>query len=309
MRGLAKSSLVIIACSFLAAFNHTGGQQNLGNAPSQPTLAATNGFNNNVFYEDFCHLSDIDINNTHKPGFHLYNQIVNYTGSATPVVEAASSYSISNCVLTYTPTVDQFGGLLTPGYIGPGAYPSARLVGPVIAPTGGYVKARFAFNPALSPGSSGVADPTFGFQSQDLMLWIQDGLRNSFPYHACEMDVVECYIGHSSPGQCAWVSNPIDWNTSGGIGALDQTSFGTADTSFHTYEMVWVIPEKNGGTGFMKVYLDGVLKATTNYTNPGNYSCMDYLDVNGPTHTTGFNFFISTGIGWPIQVTDMEAWQ
>lgn len=122
-----------------------------------PSAAAQHEFHRLTFADDFTSLSTIDINNTLAPGYRWYmaNTMIPQDSPDgtihTGVVQAPTSVSVANSILTFTSSAKSGGWLTNVGYKGASA---PRTVGTPIAASGGYFECRMAFDPNFQPTTS-----------------------------------------------------------------------------------------------------------------------------------------------------------
>ena len=122
----------------------------MGGDPSQPTVAASAGFNKNVFYDNFLSSQTIDLHNTFAPGFKWYlNRASDYYSRITWQT-APNDLSFGANGLTFISHYDsgisrttKGSSLATLGF----NLLNNSTVGALIAPTGGYFEAQMSFSP------------------------------------------------------------------------------------------------------------------------------------------------------------------
>jgi hypothetical protein len=177
-----------------------------GFAITQPSIAASNGFNKLVFYEDWSSVSSIDLNNTKNSGYRWYLN---------------------------------------------GYYPVQS----------GWWLSQFNTFTATPPQYLRVADNTLFLQP---LAWANPSTPPSNNFGN--------YIQ-----TCAWNGTTIVGNAFGGSTGgfyIDAMMCFDGSVSFdfrqpHHYQFLWVTRAKNGGTGLMEWFVDGVAVGQITYSSSG----------------------------------------
>lgn len=233
--------------------------------PPIPAPFSAKGFNSVVFFDDFLSTSTIDLADTGDPSklWFIHNAWPNCTTpsgtlwSPLPTMGATPTNTISVANSAVTISTD-----ITPGITG-FQLCSAR----TFANAQGYVGRGFS-------GGAGYAfraqfDPSLTVNNyRPLALWAAalEFLTGLVAQHT-EVDFFELdNLGGNKPQ-----ANPVEWDmtakTSALIGGVANLSgIIPLDALFHTYWFLWVPASKNGGTGLMQLYVDGVLAITINYS-------------------------------------------
>jgi hypothetical protein len=295
-----------------------GGVANVaGTMPVQPAAAATWGFNTPIFWDDFNSLSTIDVNNTLTPGYKWYMRYVQGTNvnGGNPIVSPPSSVSVANSILTYTPP-SSGGWLTTMGCAG--SLGSISLVGDNMAPQGAYFECSMQYNVSQAQNPWW---PAFLLFDNNLTLAQPNNL--TFPSNGYgEIDFMEANWSSGAPQlgmrNYTWYSSYANGDhqfRNNNITPNVGTNYGN-DGNFHRYGALWVPQSKNGGTGLIQRYVDGVhqtdcdvtYSSTTAPSSCTPSSCatgwMSCLDTN----TAGFGLQIGSGNAWPIQVEYVMVW-
>jgi hypothetical protein len=285
----------------------------MGGDPSQPTVAESAGFNENVFYDNFSSPQTVDLYNTFAPGFKWY---LNRPSDNTPSVTwqtAPSDLSFGANGLTFISHYDsglpttRGSSLATLGF----DPLNNSTVGVLIAPNGGYFEAQMSFNPTYPD----ICDQAIAFwlAGADMGALVHASkINNNLRY--TEVDILEM-LGVSCSALGAFVKRAMgktispnmavhEWlngkitSTGGGIQNL-----GTFDyTQFHKYGFLWKTIAQNGGTqGLYQWYVDGGLINTVNYESGGLYSSSETQD--------GFNMILQTGKDWALNIKQVTVWQ
>ena len=279
--------------------------------PPQPTPAITWGYNNLAFFDHFDSLSTIDVNNTLQPGFNWYTQSLQgvmsfQNGSPTTYFnENPDSFAIADSVLKFNPTNSNPNGnmIWSAGYTGT---PSPHFVGKTFTSTGAYFEAKFAFDPTLTSSNF----PSWWAWNKEIPL----NSANNTPYSGArytELDFFE-YIG--GPEFTDW-----DYTSTTAHIKNNNTNIGLPGginwNQMHTYGCLWVPQSKNGGTGLIQRYFDGVhypagdvsFSSSTVGTNQQGSSVgwLSGIDVS----PLGMTIQLGTGPGWPLFIDYVMVWQ
>jgi hypothetical protein len=278
----------------------------MGGDPSQPTVAASAGFNKNVFFDNFLSSQTIDLHNTFAPGFKWYlNRASDYYSRITWQT-APNDLSFGANGLTFISHYDsgisrttKGSSLATLGF----NLLNNSTVGVLIAPTGGYFEAQMSFSPTYGD----ICDQGVGFwlAGADMGALVHAGKINN-NVHYTEVDILEM-LGVScsalgatiSPNMAVheWLNGRIT-STRGGIQNL-----GTFDyMQFHKYGFLWKTIAQNGGRrGLYQWYVDGSLINTVHYYSGSFYSSSE---TQG-----GFNMVLQTGKDWALNIKQVTVWQ
>lgn len=293
-------------------------------APPQPTPANTWGYNTLSFWDDFLSPSTIDLNNTLSPtGYNWYVQQYDFQANQASV-QPPSAFSVAGSILTFSP-ITNHGNPATGGAISTAGYvtsPSKSYVGNTINPNGAYFECRMAFNPALCQGSTAIQLwPAFWIWDKGIPLGYANGV-GAFSPRLTELDALEAIpngVGAITPEFTDWdeqgepcSSTFCVKNTNINLSGIPNLS----DFKMHTYGVLWVPQSKNGGTGIIQRWIDGVhytsgdvsyssstisAQAAANATT----GWMSGLD----TSVSGFTLNLDTGANWPIYVDYVQVWQ
>lgn len=291
--------------------------------PSVPAVASAVGFNTLAFWDGFDDVKTIDVNNTLQPGYNWYltNTIIpqdNPDGSqAAGTTQAPSSISVSNSIMSFTPSQPSGGWLTNLGYTGNSG---ARYVGNSIAASGGYFECKMKFDPLFANPL-----PAFSFPNNFWpAFWMQDAIQglhindqDTTPTHGPELDFFE-YFGFNPLNGNAFVGMIThEWldniNAASGTGHANFTQVDW--NGWHTYGCRWRTQAQNGGTGLIERYLDGAyltggdLTYSSSTTSPqcqtgcstGVFSCFDT--------SLGFAIQIGSGHNWTMDVDYVMVWQ
>lgn len=259
--------------------------------PAVPGAAAAAGFKTLTFDDEFNSLSTIDVNATEAPGFNWYTDLP-YGGHGS-----SAAYSISNGVLTITPTTNTGNGNIY-------SYSPSGNTGHTFQYA--YFEARMRFNPNLGTSSSGW--PAFWSISTK-------HLTTNNLDHWAELDFFEGYTGGYAAYDGAFVGTLHDWANSGNIHYQNSNNYqntsGIDYSQWHTYGCLWT-------PGKVTWYFDGVAKMTQNYSATAPPSPL----ANGPVTPTpvgvfnildqspgGNSLILGSGPGWPIDVDWVHSWQ
>lgn len=325
---IKRAIIALVILGFMSpmpvqAFKGGGGPAPVSSGPSVPAPAAAWGFNTLPFDDEFDSISSIDVNNTLAPGFKWYVQ--SYLFGTHPnqlYVVNSASFSVSSGVLTYnpnncSPSCGVTGGnIYSVGWV-PGSPPT--YVGNTIQPTGFYAEARIAYDPSLAPASGNRWFPAFWLWDKSILLKEADSLSYGGA-HYTEFDVFEAT---PNGGGGSVEAQYVDWDWYQPSGTTTQkrnTNYAlavpTIDAGFHTYGLLWVPMVKNGGTGLIQRYVDGVLISAGNVTytsttaspTPNGGYATGWM-AGADSSTQGFSVNLQTGNGWPMQIDYVRVWQ
>lgn len=288
-----------------------------GFLPAQPAPAIAQGYNTLTFWDDFNSLSTIDVNNTLRPGFNWYVQslVLGTYPTNTKLIFPSTCFSVGGSVLTYTPNTP-LGGSVTGGNIFSAGWTGTGdgFVGNTIAPTGWYAECRMAYDPTISqPGHTWF--PAFWMWDKGIMYSSSINTFNGERF--TELDIYEA-IPTGTPNVPNQKYVDWDWSSLSAVVSNTNSSLGVPvlDKKFHTYGVLWVPQARNGGTGLIKRYVDGVhiaggdveYSSSTISAQAGvgaTTGWLSGLDVS----TRGFTVQLQTGEGWPIYVDYVQIWQ
>lgn len=236
-----------------------------------PPPASAVGYNSRVFFDDFDSLSTIDLTQSLAPTFNWYiTPFTPFLGSAVSAADP-SWFSVAGSVLTVSDNHTTLGGfeLSTHGYLGTSA---PRSVGPTPLFTGGlYIETRFKIG-AGSPSFPNSV-PTVWLQDYSGILSQVDQTTNHFG----EIDVFEypslitmkvhdwqTFNGNIEQNMASSYASSLDW------------------TQFQTLGLLHMTAANNGGTGYLKSFVNGNHDATTDitWTAGQDYSIMDAAQFN-----------------------------
>lgn len=293
------------------AFFKGGGSFPAASSPAIPAAAASYGFNTLTFYDDFNSLSTIDVNNTMQPGYKWYVQslVLGTYPTNTLIAFAPSSFSVASSILTYTPNTpvgdpNSGGNIYCAGFKSDNTF-----VGNTIAPTGWYAECRMSYDPSKV---SGNWFPAFWMWDKSIML--NSATNTAYGTHRySEFDIFESY-GTSGTGYVDW-----DWSSPSTQVSNTNSNLGVpspVDSGFHKYGLLWVPQAKNGGTGLIQRYIDGVhypagdvtyssSTISSNATTGATTGWMSGADAS----TQGFTVQLQTGSNCPINVDYVQIWQ
>lgn len=292
------SGLTLVAMPKVAkALAGFGGAAFMGGDPSQPSLASSNGFNTNVFYDNFRDIKSIDINNTNQPGYKWYAVRGSDSCAATTFKVNPGDVTLRNPGMslnvqgpTGTCGGSQGGSLGTAGYNPTtGATP-----GVLIAPTGGYFESQLYLNTTTQPG--GAQPQAFWLEGAHMAAVYQNGGMPDGK-HYLEVDIAEVFTQGVNMQLHEWLNETVV-NSTGGFPSIPGLNLLAAGK----YGLLWKTIAQNGGTnGKFEFYYNGSLITSQTYTAGGTYaSC----ETQG-----GFNMFLQGGKNWVFNVDYVTVWQ
>jgi hypothetical protein len=298
------------------AFIKGNGANSSASALSPPSAASAYGFNTLTFDSEFDDISEIDVNNTLKPGYKWYVQsLVLFTyPKNTLIAFAPSSFSVSNSILHYSPNTpagdpDSGGNIYSAGYKADNTF-----VGNTIKPTGFYAEARMKYDPTCINATK-FWFPAFWMWDESIMY--NSGTNTAYGSNRyTEFDIFEA-TGNTVVGYTDW-----DWSQLGS--SLVQVKNindmlgvpNPIDNQFHIYAIRWVPMAKNGGTGYITRYVDNVYKSAGDVTYSS--STISAEAASGATtgwmsgtdaSTMGFTVQLQAGENCPIDVDWVRIWQ
>lgn len=293
------------------AFKSPRGSQYFGGDPNQPTIAATDGFNTNVFYENFQSLNSIDINTSLMKGFKWYTTFGTNSVAATP---ACCTIDADGLVFTGTRQTVNGGGTRGNDLVSAGGNGAARGPGWALSPTGGYLEVQMAYSPVYPLGHPWA--PAFWFSDMANSMSSSSGLSCANTGYNIEVDIMEAIPNdYNNPNAGVNVQTNVHENLgcngfdSGGHFPGSMPAFN--DGLMHTYALEWKTQAQNGGTGFLKFYADGVLKSTLNYsastTGTGGNRVGAYTSIESAP--LGFQVDIASGTNWTVHYGKVTIWQ
>jgi len=288
----------ILFCAPAYAALYTGSGDGAGTfVPPQAALAATWGYNNLVFDDEFTTTGTIDVNNTLNPG---YNWLVTNIHPGNTSTLLPSIFSITTpSILNFTQSTANTAAWM----VNASAKTTTTYYGRTLTATGWYAEMRFSLSGNSNPNQG---NPVNGSEFNWWFMQMDNSLAQAYSFnagHPCaEVDVFEWGLS-SSNSLYSHVLNWTSYNSTTEIGGYDGSSAAIDLTQYHTLGFLWVPTTKNSGTGIIQVYLDGViLNSAINitYTNPSTYysamesSTLGYQMllgywINGYVSPFGFN--------------------
>lgn len=291
--------------------------------PSVPALASAVGFNSLTFWDGFDSVKTIDVNNTLQSGYNWYltNTIIpqdNPDGSqALGTTQAPSSISVSNSIMSFTPSQPSGGWLTNTGYTGNSG---TRYVGTPISATGGYFECLMQFDPFFITPPLNFSFPNNfwpAFWMQDAIQGLHINDQNTAPTRAPELDFFEYFGYNPLTDHYSVAMTTHEWtdniNAAGASQPLNLRPTSWAD--YHTYGCLWLTQAQNGGTGLIKRYFDGThiasadLTYSSSITSPEcNTSCYPGVFASFDT-SAGFSLQVGSGHNWTMNVDYIGVWQ
>ncbi len=299
---------------------HAAGSADVSSRPTPPPQAAGYGFHELVFSDDFDSIRTIDVNNSLQPGFNWYmaNAMIPQDSPDgnihTGVVQAPSSVSVANSILTFTPSAPSGGYLTNVGYKGASG---KRTVGVPIAAGGFYLECRMAFNPNFIPTHSTRYPFQYwpGFWMEDIDLWLAINDRNTARVNRAELDGLEVFGPASN-----YAMEVHDWrNNIDSVELLNNVAFASFGSPNFSAQNVYgtrcVSQAKNHGIGTVDRYfnnkeisaahVDYSASATSAQAGPGAFpGVFSDLDTSA-----GFVLQVGSGHNWPVYVDWIKVWQ
>ncbi len=294
-----------VVCLIMLCAWQLGAWNRGGFAITPPSIAASNGFNYPVFYEDWSSVSSIDLNNTKKSGYRWYlngyypvqsgwwlSQFNTFTATPPQYLRVADNTLFLQPLVwpnTNTPPSNNFGN-----YIQTCAWDGTTIVGNTFGgSTGGfYIDAVMRFDPAQMSGDCQGCN--------NISFWLPQGhAPGNWPAiwmapaeflnggsgtagHVIDTSIFEGWPG-GSDSICSNLCAPI-------IGTHDETQqnssvppqyvsdiSNTINSNFpgfdfrqpHHYQFLWLTQAKNGGAGLMEWFVDGVAVGQISYSSSG----------------------------------------
>ena len=292
MKTAAIALALIAACSV----THAQSSDMPTTVPAPPSYAYP-WFNNLAINENFSSLTSIDTQDTGGAGFTWYTHGA-WPNAGTPNWRSTSSIPAADLVKIAGGGLSILDDPSGRGYgIATAAASGQSYVGRVFC-TGFYAEATLAFDPTLANGQTSW--PAFWSEALEFLI----GTRSPW----AELDFFEGKPNGSPVTITEWLAQ---WHQTGGVGALDvsipnddlTTYLGSPDYSKpHAYGTLFVPTWKNGGTGIVQRYFDGVHipYGDVTYSAGGNYSQLDsQCDV----------IVLGAGPNWPVKVYAVRVWQ
>ena len=221
--------------------------------PDPPADVTAAGYVRTSFFDDFDDTSSIDMTNSGDPGFKWYcksNWPSVGWNTGRPDFDPSTISVVDSVLHNGSITANNLYGLVSAcdnGVAGDFNGYSFR--------NGAYFECSMAFDPTLAHGT-GSGWPAFWLHGMNLFL--HEGVTD-----VSELDVFEAYP--ASTGTVSTLMSLHEWNIPSGQ-SRDSTNNSvvlpgnpTLDlTHFHRYGALWIPMSKNGGTGLLKRYFDGV---------------------------------------------------
>lgn len=295
--------------------------------PGTPNIAAAYGYNNLLMFDDFNNLGTIDINNTLNPGYNWYVQYLqtNASGQQKWVLNPGAVTAYTDTVIKIQQSAASSTPNLTGGYLTnmgiKGNFGSTSLVGTAINPNGCYMEAAIAYNNSdITSNYQSNINYTGAFWLFDNTLTLTGNNNLSFPLNGlAEVDVMEIfYDGSGSPfipmNDWTWYNNNGNYGSSYINNTNTNSGLTPGDGNMHKYGMLWVPQSKNGGTGLIKRYFDGVevSACAVTYTSSGispqeNGSVVGWMSCL--ENMSGLGLQIGPGLsGAPMYVDYVGVW-
>jgi Glycosyl hydrolases family 16 len=269
-----------------------GSTGNCGAGAAAPTYAASAGFKELTFCDDFDSASTIDASGTGAQGFNWYTNLPSWWNSATK----PAAYSVSNSVLTVTANPKRYNWGLTT---------MDPLTGNGNAWTFGYFEARISFDASQQPNSTGW--PSFWAISA---YYIRNHVKNVPDQHT-ELDFFEATTlpGGRFDGTLHEWRNDLSvdyWN--GGDISQKKVNW----SQWHIVGCLWT-------RGRVTWFLDGVqimsqsysaakppnpLAKTSGGINPTPAGVFNSLDLE----KEGMQVVVGSEPGYPLQMDWVRVW-
>lgn len=302
-----------------------------------PAPAASAGYNNRVFFDDFSSIDTIDVKATNKPGYKWY--ATHWFGGFGGVVTPPGNISISSSGLTLGGNA---GGAIASIETAIASPVPPFYIGTVFA-HGAYSEASIAFDPSLGASAgSNISWPAFWSMAIEHVYDSYHQADEQWPgqapgyAHFAELDFMEAFHTpyQSYAGRTNYVGTIHDWsgtynnrwaydiyNSNNGfnVGAVDWNKF-------HIYGCLWV-PESKGNPGRAQWFFDNQPGPTVYWRGPiGNPPLPGQpppgskggLTASTPEKATAtfaiidqqrLPIILFTDPAWPIRVQWVKVWQ
>lgn len=287
-----------------------------GKGPTQPAIAAADGFNCLSYYEPYARLTGIDTANTYAHGFGNYLRNW-YSLTVTP----SANFTIINDALNISDTPTPGLAMESAAPV-QSAAPISTFVGRTTYQFPFYWQFEVSVDQSLAPGSQksdvcGAGGPVQARYNWGT-LWLTDianvigqtnGTNLSSP--KTEIDAIEFFVDCNGLGPGVWqphmniiywgLANPYDFE-SGNSCLTTPTLPGTWNSvNFHTVGVEAKRMADNGGTGFVKIYVDDLVTplVTCSWVNKSAYGIAE--DAN-------YMRIVNPGFNWAIKVRNEQWW-
>ncbi len=275
-----------------------------------PTDVAASGIvTSRTFFDDFNSISTIDTADTGAAGFNWYvhrkwpnaaSPFGNWAGITTQSATPAGDISIGSSLLTLSDYPGGSTGLVIQSAVANGAGYIGHAFG-----GGGYFEVSMAFNPALALS----ADPSWpAIWTTSVEFFVGSATRFAEP------DIFEGFP--SGNGFITSIMALHDWDNIGLVNykqEFDNNVGSPTFTSQHRYGMWWIPASKNGGTGIIRRYFDGVFVGQTSYsTTAGGSPAFDNGNPNGVMSVIDGQHLVlnlSCGPSWPAIFDYVSVYQ
>lgn len=282
-------------------------------SPPIPLAAAEAGYVSRTFFDDFSSIATVDIDETGNTGYKWYKQQF-FGADLVP----AGDISVANSVLTLNGSVNHTNTarcrLFTQGYLG-----GTRTTQGSTFAEGAYFEARFSYDPSLATPYPRPGWPAFWAHDRGLLL----AQTNLTAYHGAEIDFWEAYP--SENGTTSNLMTVHDWTVTNGTFGTSITNsnnnvggnLGSPDfTQLNTYGCLWIPASKNGGTGLLQRYFNGVhvsaLDISYSATGPASPSYAFSPNLDGTLSildSSNFVVVIEGSFQWPVSFDYVAVWQ
>jgi hypothetical protein len=216
-----------------------------------PGPAAANGYNNQLFFDDFTSQT-VDIGLTHTgKNWYIDNQpnfIVSQTGPASNPAWFTQSGSVLTMSTNYNTSVAPFSAMSLYAPVGGATYTSQ--VPLAVGANGFYVEGRMQ---AVPPASNENFMPDFWMND---IVGALEFFGNGSGQHYAEIDVVE--MNTTATGVVHFFH---DW-PSGNSTSSGTTNAGLDYTQYHKWGVLVIPMARGGGTGSLTWYVDGAVTGT-----------------------------------------------
>lgn len=240
-------------------------------------LAGNNVFNNLVFADNFASSSTVDLSNTKTAGFNWYlnNSFPVPAGNILSFINGLAATPSANVVVSSnTLTLSNQAGAPSYGVaLETCAWNGSAVVGNTFG-NGFYVDVAISFDPSLTPAPGQIIFwPAIWFVPLTLLNntigsshWTEPDLFEAFP--ATSTDAI------CGPNKCQPIMTIHDeagssLNNQNIFDIGNQFGTGFTFTAQHHFQILWLPPAKNKGTGLWVWYVDGVQVRQETYSASG----------------------------------------
>jgi hypothetical protein len=273
--GVAPDRSVVIKPTY--AFTH-------GAPPAIPSFATAFGFTSYLIFDNFNSLATVDTTQSNAAGFNWYtaNQAAFKVDACPTSTSQASWYSVTNGVLAVSSNNAVCQGAQNMSI---GTASAIRTLPLISGSKGFYIEGRMKF-----------ALPTGG---QDFIpdFWLQDSagavaqMNGSGAFRFGEIDILEARPTNTQQTVNDWSS----WNTRAASPTSGADLSALDYTQFHRWGVLMVPMSLNGGTGFVKWYVDGVQTGSAiTWTSAGQ--------TGGILESDNFEINFAAGVNIPLSI-------